>query len=179
MEDGWLQFRDDDRTMGEEAYQKLQQSYTVEERDVLLAIVGGTTGKVARVPPLENFTVQRSTAIIRPDTQVLKTDYLYYWLRSEPVQTTIQSTYEKYAAQPGIYLKDVANLPLLVPPLEEQTTISSYLDDQRTSHKKLENNIQKSIDLLEEKRQALITDATTGKINIPDIRQVNKQEMRK
>jgi type I restriction enzyme S subunit len=154
--------------MGKEAFNELQRSYTVEETDVVMAVVGGTTGKVARVPSLEKCTVQRSTAILRPDPQTLDKGFLYYWLQSDCVQSTIQGICQKYAAQPGIYLEDVSNLPLIVPPLDEQTNIAEHLDAKSDKLNRLQKKIQQSIDKLKEKRRTLITSAVTGQIDISD-----------
>ena len=70
----------------------------------------------------------------------------------------------------AIYKDDVKNLKILLPPMDEQQAIASYLD---TETSKIDTRIakrRKQIELLQEYKQALITAAVTGKI---DVREYN------
>lgn len=170
---GEFVLRDDDRTMNPDAFAELQRSYTVEPGDVLLAIVGGTTGKSAVAPKLENVTVQRSLAILRPRRTHLDSYFLNYWIQSDSLQGKIRETAVKYAAQPGIYLDDVAGLAVPIPPITEQTKIVASLNAQTGKLKMLVAEAERAIELLQERRTALISAAVTGKI---DVREFAYQE---
>ncbi len=163
---GQFILRDDDRTMTPDAFLDLQRSYTVEPEDVLLAIVGGTTGKSAVAPKLENVTVQRSLAIIRPQRTALNSYFLNYWIQSNLLQGKIQEIAIKYAAQPGIYLDDVANLVVPIPPITEQQEIVEYLDKRTNKLEMLITKAKRAVELLQERRTALISAAVTGKIDV-------------
>lgn len=166
--DGRFVLRDDDRTMTPDAFAELQRSYTVESGDVLLAIVGGTTGKSAVATQLENVTVQRSVAIIRPNQKRLDSHFLNYWIRCDSLQGKIQETVLKYAAQPGIYLDDIAGLAVPIPPLSEQTEIVASLNAQAGELDPLIAEAERAIELLQERSTALISAAVTGKIDVRD-----------
>ena len=116
VREGKLALLSDDRTMTPEDFAELQRSYTVEEGDIVLAIVGATTGKSAIVGKLENVTVQRSLAILRPNKSAISSSFLHYVIQSPVVQTEIALTVFKYSAQPGIYLEDIGRLPVVRPP---------------------------------------------------------------
>jgi len=60
------------------------------------------------------------------------------------------------------------NLPVLLPPLEEQKIIAEYLDKKTSQIDTLITKTQKQIDLLTEYRTALISNAVTGKIDVRD-----------
>ena len=163
---GEFVLRPDDRTMIAEDFAELQRSYTVQPGDVVLAIVGATTGKSAAVGILDNVTVQRSLAILRPWEGDLDSSFLNYWLRSDLLQQENKSTYDKYAAQPGIYLDDVSHLPLALPPIEVQETIVCHLDRISVTFDGLVGAIRDAIERLQELRTALISAAVTGKIDV-------------
>jgi hypothetical protein len=57
-----------------------------------LAIVGATTGKSAIAGKLENVTVQRSLAILRPNKAAISSSFLHYVIQSPVVQTEIELT---------------------------------------------------------------------------------------
>jgi type I restriction enzyme S subunit len=134
-----------------------------------LAIVGATTGKSAIVGKLENVTVQRSLAILRPDRSAISSSFLHYVIQSPVVQTEIALTVFKYSAQPGIYLDDVGRLPVVRPPLTEQAAIVASLDTETAKLEALAEKVQSAIDRLTEYRTALITAATTGKTDVREV----------
>lgn len=170
VQDGKFSLLSDDRTMTPEDFAELQQSYTVEENDIVLAIVGATTGKSAIVGRLENVTVQRSLAILRPDGGAISGSFLHYVIQSPIVQTEIALTVFKYSAQPGIYLDDVGRLPVVRPPAQEQAAIAAYLDAETEKLDALVGKVEAVIDRLTEYRTALITAATTGKIDVRNVK---------
>ncbi|WP_130473039.1 restriction endonuclease subunit S [Candidatus Magnetaquicoccus inordinatus] len=65
-----------------------------------------------------------------------------------------------------IYMPDIAKLALGVPPLPEQSAIVAYLDQQTAKLDTLTAEAQRAIELLKERRSALISAAVTGKIDV-------------
>ena len=65
----------------------------------------------------------------------------------------------------------IGNLPVTLPPTAEQSTITAFLDKKTTQIDQLIKTTQQSINLLKEKRAALITAAVTGKIDVRDYKQ--------
>ncbi|MCI5180260.1 MAG: restriction endonuclease subunit S [Candidatus Electrothrix sp. AW3_4] len=57
-------------------------------------------------------------------------------------------------------------LPVLIPPIQVQEKIVSYLDQQETNLNSIINKLKKQINLFKEYRTALISEAVTGKIQI-------------
>lgn len=58
----------------------------------------------------------------------------------------------------------LVDFPFTVPPLREQNTIVDYIDEKVTAYQELQNKAERCIDLLRERRSALISAAVTGKI---------------
>jgi type I restriction enzyme S subunit len=65
--------------------------------------------------------------------------------------------------------EDLMNFPILFPPLEEQCQIASFLDQETSKIDALITEQQRLIELLKEKRQAVISHAVTKGLN-PDVR---------
>lgn len=73
--------------------------------------------------------------------------------------------YTTSAAQPGIAVEIIGELPVLLPPLPEQTAIAAFLDRETAKIDALVAEQRRLIDLLREKRQAVISNAVTKGLN--------------
>jgi type I restriction enzyme S subunit len=69
--------------------------------------------------------------------------------------------YSQSAAQPGLAVDVIANLEIPLPPIEEQNSISVYLDRETARIDGLIAKKRRLIELLREKRQAVISHAVT------------------
>ncbi|MFR2001831.1 MAG: restriction endonuclease subunit S [Faecalibacterium sp.] len=93
--------------------------------DLLMTIVG-TVGRVAVVPEmLAGICLQRSVAVIKPNPTIINNRYLMYQLQS--MRKFLESE-ARGVAQKGIYLKQVGDLSVITPPLEEQYRVVDTLD---------------------------------------------------
>jgi type I restriction enzyme S subunit len=63
-------------------------------------------------------------------------------------------------------MSDIANIPVLVPPLDEQQQIVCYLDSGAAKIDALIAKAQQAIALMREHRTSLIAAAVTGKIDV-------------
>ena len=69
------------------------------------------------------------------------------------------------SAQPKLTKEALANLALIIPPIEEQTQIANFLDHQTPIIDNLISQKEKLINLLKEKRQAIINESVTIGLN--------------
>lgn len=70
------------------------------------------------------------------------------------------------AAQPHLNAEEVGSSMIVLPPLLEQKNIVNFLENSLETLSKLECKINNSIDLLKEKRTAIISAAINGEINL-------------
>ncbi|MHB0991702.1 MAG: restriction endonuclease subunit S [Burkholderiales bacterium] len=91
---------------------------------------------------------------------VLQSGYARAWLDRESVGSTMPNLNESLAGR----------LPVVIPPsIAEQAALLARLDQLEQRVAKLTTKIQRSIDLLKERRSTLITAAVTGKIDVREI----------
>lgn len=94
--------------------------------DVLLS-KDGTVGKVHVVKNEGKFAALSSIAILRPNPEILHSDYLGHFLKSEEAMRQA-SRMKTGTALRRIILKDIKRIKLRVPSLDEQKRIASILD---------------------------------------------------
>nr|WP_211340407.1 hypothetical protein [Prosthecochloris vibrioformis] len=83
----------------------------------------------------------------------------------EPMLLRLDSA-SKDSAVPGLAREDAYESKLPVPPLPEQAAIADFLDRETGRIDVLVAKKRRLIELLKEKRTALITAAVTGKIDV-------------
>ena len=66
----------------------------------------------------------------------------------------------------GVYMGDIVELRLPIPPYKDQIEISNYLDIKSARFNTLTDKATQAITLLKERRTALISAAVTGKIDV-------------
>lgn len=139
--------------------------------DVVVCITGAKTGNVAvcdSVP--EPAYVNQHICLIRPRDQILPA-FLGAFLKSRGGQTYFEVS--QYGLKQGLSLEDVKEAPVLLPSLVEQAKIVSLLKSESARFNSLIVEAIGAIDLLQERRIALISAVVTGQI---DVRAVTSAE---
>ena len=102
----------------------------VRPKDVLITITGANVGKAAVVAtPLSEAYVSQHVALVRLKDPRL-TDYLHLWLVNEHGGRRLLLA-SSYGAKPGLNLQNIKDLPVPLPPLEEQARIVARVTDLR------------------------------------------------
>jgi type I restriction enzyme, S subunit len=86
------------------------------------------------------------------------------WL-GEMMRTMNLNQYSVSAAQPGLSVDLIARLGTVIPPLAEQTQIAAFLDRETAKIDALVAEQRRLMELLKEKRQAVISHAVTQGLN--------------
>ena len=111
----------------------------------------------------QRYGIGRGLCAIVPRLPFLAPTFCRYSLGSSTSGLALQSTGSTYDA---VSVGDVACLPLVVPPISEQTAIVRYLDHVDRRIQRYVRAKQKLIALLEEQKQAVIHQAVTGRIDV-------------
>jgi type I restriction enzyme S subunit len=114
-----------------------------------------------------NLIVSTGFAVLEP-IKSINSKYLFYSTISEVfIQNVI--AYSKGVAYPAINPPELGQIPIIIPPLIEQTTIANFLDKATAKIDKTIQKIQKKIKLLEEYKKSLIHHTVTGKIDVREV----------
>lgn len=127
IKNGCVSIDESDRQISFEEYEKIHTKFKLKNGDVLMTIVG-TIGEAAILESAENITFQRSVAFLRPSNELLNS-FLLQTIYTKSFQKELDNR-KATGAQPGIYLGEVAQIPIMIPTnLSEQEKISSYFDN--------------------------------------------------
>jgi type I restriction enzyme S subunit len=137
----------------------------LQDGDVVVCITGANTGRVAVLGKVgQTAYVNQHLGLIRPYVLACNSRYLGYALSSSACQSYFNI--EQYGLKEGLSLTDIAEAPLMVPPLTEQVKLVDVIENQLGDLDALTGDSEMTIELLQERRSALISAAVTGKIDV-------------
>jgi type I restriction enzyme S subunit len=131
--------------------------------DIFFIKSGATTGNVAYVETTEEFSIWSPLALIRCGENILFYKYLFYLMLSEEFRTQVELAWS-YGTQQNIGMGVIGRLLIIRPTFTEQQAIATFLDKETEKIDTLINKIEKQIELLNEYKQSLITQAVTGRL---------------
>ncbi|MFI8418038.1 restriction endonuclease subunit S [Serratia sp. NPDC078593] len=93
------------------------------------------------------------------------TNYLFDYLISDCLDRYINSVSHGSTVS-HLRVEQVENIPVPVPPENELIAIHEHIAKLKEQYDAIESNALKAIDLMQERRTALISAAVTGKIDV-------------
>ncbi len=141
----------------------------VKNGDVVFALtrpIISTGLKAAVVDIGSDFVLlNQRNALFRP-FEGLSKDFAYHVLFSRSFIIAFENKIDFTGQQPNISPIDIGNIKIPIPPFSEQAAIAKYLESVSTHYETLTIEAERAIDLLKERRSALISAAVTGKIDL-------------
>lgn len=141
----------------------IENPVVVSEKNDILLSVKGTIGKLY-LQKEEKINISRQIMALRALNE-LNTHYLYYFLLRECERLK----FEGNGLIPGISRKDILDLNILLPTLEEQQEIVNILDKLLAKYNKIKN-LEQQLEKIELLKKAILAKAFRGKLgtNNPD-----------
>lgn len=141
----------------------IENPVVVSEKNDILLSVKGTIGKLY-LQKEEKINISRQIMALRALNE-LNTHYLYYFLLRECKRLK----FEGNGLIPGISRKDILDLNILLPTLEEQQEIVNILDNLLAKYNKIKN-LEQQLEKIELLKKAILAKAFRGELgtNNPD-----------
>lgn len=130
---------DDPRFLTKEEFDLENKRTNVKKGDILLTIVG-TIGRCCVFLEDEPVVFQRSVAVLKPNVSLVYSRFLMYGIIALNIEKLGRG-----AAQKGVYLKQLSNISIPLPPLSVQKEIVARLDKLSENVKRLEANYKQII----------------------------------
>ena len=144
------------------SYKEDLSRFKVYPDDILIAMSGGTTGKIGINRTGKTFYLNQRVGVFREKKDVLNHMYLFYYLHTKSDESLKIAA---GAAQPNLSTQQIKGFVLPVPSLPEQQTIVKMLDDLNAKCKILQDNYTKTITLCDDLKQSLLRKAFHGELS--------------
>ena len=148
------------RNILEKDFIKENNRTQITPNDVLLTIVGSIGRSAVVKESTPKFTVQRSVAVITP---LINSKFMSYYFQSPAAFDYYRKT-ERGTAQKGIYLRDLRDMPISVPPINEQVRIVTKIDELFSRLDQGEKNLRITQKQIKSLQQSVLHDAFTGEL---------------
>jgi type I restriction enzyme S subunit len=134
--------------------------------DIIIAKIGAQFGKSSILPNLDKPAVVSGNSLkFTISKELCDVNFVHWHLVNLKVLGVIDDIVAG-SAQPALSLGGMNNLPMLLPPRTEQEAIVQFVTIKVSEFDTLTAEAQRTIDLLEERRTALISAAVTGQIDV-------------
>jgi type I restriction enzyme, S subunit len=141
-----------------------EYSRTILKGGEVLVNVRGTLGGVAVASSsMKGWNVSREVAVIPVDAAKADSDYVAYWIGSDSSQLWLRSV-QKGVAYTGINLADLRNLPINLPPIDEQREIVQYIRFAHARATTFANEVERACALLDRLDDATLDKAFRGEL---------------
>jgi type I restriction enzyme S subunit len=158
-----------------EEYHSAYEHFTVRRGDILLSSSGNSWGKVAIYDGEEEVILNTSTIRLgESDGAPLSRDYIALLLQSDTVREQLGLAMTG-ACQPNFGPTHLHSVMVAIPERTEQTIIVRYLRAKTSKLDTLTTEARRAIELLQERRRALISAAVTGKIDVRGVRTAQRE----
>lgn len=155
-----------------ESSEEDRRTYTVENGDVFFTRTSETVEEIG-ITSVCSKTIPDSVFAgflirFRPEPAILANDYSMYYFQNSKLRAFFVKEMN-LVTRASLSQDLLKNLPVLLPPIDEQIEISNYLENHLTRINNMIKASQKAVSRLTEYRVALITAAVTGKIDVRSI----------
>lgn len=148
---------------------EMRESYEIHDGDMLVCEGGEVGRSTVWHGPTPAFYFQKAIHRVRFDLSVMNPDFAAYQM-FQKAQVTMFREVRKGESTIGHLPGDqLRQLTFVVPPLDEQREIVTYLDSKTAEINSLIDAKQSMADRLREYRRSLISEAVTGKFKVPGI----------
>jgi type I restriction enzyme S subunit len=158
IQDGKLYF-EGCRYVSFEDHKEFSKKAAPKYNDLLMG-KAASIGKIARVTENIEFSIWSPLALIRVNKGQCSPEFLEFCLKSSELQHQVLLA-SNSNTQLNIGMKDIPKLRIPLPAVQEQTQIARFLDHETARIDALIEEQQRLIELLKEKRQAVISHAVT------------------
>ena len=137
----------------------------VRNGDVIISTVRTYLQAIAPIEkPPENLIVSTGFAVVRPSSQKLEPQFCKYALRDPEFLAEVEKR-SVGVSYPAINASDLGDIRIPLPPCDDQRAIADFLDRETARLDALVAAKERWLELLTEKRRALITRAVTRGLN--------------
>ena len=161
IQNGYLELKNVDY-IPEDEYERIIKRCNPEHGDILISC-SGSIGRISGVPKNLRFTMVRSVALVKLNSEKYSAKYFEYLFQSPLLQKQIEKG-KKATAQANLFLGPIKNLDIINCSIKEQNQIVQEIESRLSVADKMDESINQSLQQAEVLRQSVLKKAFEGKL---------------
>ena len=149
-----------------------QETFSVCEGDIFFTRTSENTEEIGMAAvckqTIEKAVFSGFLIRCRPRKSIVDSDYMKYYLQIPAIRNHFSSMMN-IVIRASLGQNLLKQMPVVIPPLDEQKEIAAYLEIRRSRFTLLVDTIENEIDTLIELRNRIISDVVTGKVDIQNV----------
>jgi len=131
--------------------------------DLLMVFVGAGVGQVAMVPDDQEYFLGPNISMIRVLSKYVLPEFIEYFLRSQ-IGFFLTMSFTKAVAQPSLSMGAIRQIPLFIPPVDEQLQILEKIKRYFQFIEKVEKETENFFILVSNIENAILSKAFRGEL---------------
>lgn len=127
-------------------------------------LLTSNSGATLGVPKILSIDANANDGVVGFEDLTIDKEFAYFYLGT--LTATLRERIKQGSGQPNLNTDIVKSIEVPVPPRAEVSQVVSYVKKIKDLYQVLANEALEAIDLLQERRSALISAAVTGKIDV-------------
>ncbi len=144
------------------------QKVKPQKDDVFIVKSGATTGNSGIVTTDNEFSIWSPLALIRCDNETVLQKFIYYTTLSIYFVQEIEQSWS-YGTQQNIGMGVIGNLSVVIPPIEQQREIVSYLNKMTYTLDEMIETKRNQLTTIQSHKKSLIYEYVTGKKRVKEV----------
>jgi type I restriction enzyme S subunit len=132
--------------ISDEDHLRIYKRCKAEKGDILLVCVGATIGRLCITPEMEEFSLARSVALLKPKKEIIESYFLYSVLNTKHIQDVIRRSGNS-SAQAGLYTGKIKVMEIYLPPLNLQTQFAERVQAIEEQKAQAQASLEKADEL--------------------------------
>jgi type I restriction enzyme S subunit len=149
-----------------ELHRQLTQHRKPERGDLLVTRVGAGIGAACVIETDLEFSIYVSLTHIRVLPHIANNRFIAYFFSTDYCQYLNHQGTVTGGGVGNLNVQNVVKYQIPLPSIEEQIKIADYIDSKNLKFAALIESVESAIELMQERRTALISAAVTGKIDV-------------
>lgn len=125
-------------------------------------------GEACVVPGDTPLCIGQRMVLLRIDQAVASGEWVVYSIYSGPAQRFIENLSNETTVA-HINMSDIHDIPIVVPTLTEQQELLNHIRSETHRHEETVSKLNEQVNLLAERRKALVAAVITGQISVPTV----------
>jgi type I restriction enzyme S subunit len=150
-------------TIDDSALKLINKRSKLSKGDIIMSSIGNVGECYLLTENPKGWDINESVFCLKPNNKIIDSKFIYYVINNSETKRYFENNITGSSFR-SIKMKELRNMPLLIPKISEQKEIAEILTD---ADKEIES-LEKKLEIIKEQKRYLLNNLITGTIRTPE-----------